>query len=498
LAKGPTLVSYIEWEDFGHPWKIDKLEPSESLPQGAEQAEVWRDENYELKAKISGTIEGSHIDIHPSGEPGSLIPVFELKGSHEYDLLDYEIGSCAVGDILSTTWKDEESDPPVVGYEAEILSSGARWNSRHVSASEAEWLSEWYLNGPRQHFIYGRGSVTRLEEKYERERKLPGNEKDTFEETKSIGGASFAFVQTDELSFLVQHTPKYLGPSWSECLSIEYRPKWGGIPEAKDREAIGALVGFLVGRELINLGHTRFDAEGRPISQVALHPRKDNLVSLCQRSGELRPVEIDPLRGGDGLEKLLNKLASNYLILKEDLRLNEALKCYWLSKERPVGLNLPVLSTGIETLASSWFESRRSKSAGVYMPKKEFGALLEEELETAGAKLADREYGDRVLNRLHGAYNMGANDRLRFFFEEIELPVGEAEWQAVKERNPMAHGAASVFDGSANEKMIKATRVYQTLFHRIVLKLLGYDGFYIDYGALGHASRTIDEPSGTA
>jgi hypothetical protein len=47
------LLSFIEWEDFGHNWKIDTLEPSESLPQGAEKAEVWRNEDYELKAKVS-------------------------------------------------------------------------------------------------------------------------------------------------------------------------------------------------------------------------------------------------------------------------------------------------------------------------------------------------------------------------------------------------------------------------------------------------------------
>lgn len=156
MAKEPTLVSYIEWEDFGHPWKIDTLEPSESLPQGAEQAEVWRDENYELKAKISGTIEGSHIDIHPEVEAGSLILLYEIQGSDEYGFSDYEIGSCALGNVLSSEWRDQTSDPPIVAYEAELFTSGARWNSRHVSASEAEWLSEWYLNGPRQPFIYGR------------------------------------------------------------------------------------------------------------------------------------------------------------------------------------------------------------------------------------------------------------------------------------------------------------------------------------------------------
>jgi len=92
---------------------------------------------------------------------------------------------------------------------------------------------------------------------------------------------------------------------------------------------------------------------------------------------------------------------------------------------------------------------------------------------------------------------MGANDRLRFFFNEIGLSVGEMEWWAIGQRNPMAHGAASVFDGSTNEIMIQATDVYRTLFHRIALKLLGYDGAYIDYGTLGHPIRDISEPSGT-
>ena len=131
------------------------------------------------------------------------------------------------------------------------------------------------------------------------------------------------------------------------------------------------------------------------------------------------------------------------------------------------------------------------------MPKEEFDALLGEELGSAKSKLESRQYGDRVFNRLSSAYSMGATDRLRFFFDEIGLSVGETEWWAIGQRNLMAHGAASVFDPSANERMIRATDVYRTLFHRIVLKLLGYDGAYIDHGTLGYPIRDISEPSGT-
>ena len=293
MPRGQSFASYIEWEYFGHDWEIDTLELSESLPQGVEKAEVWRNEHYELKAKLSGTIEGSHIDLHPKVEAGSLIPLFEIKGSDEYSIYDYEIGSCAVGNVLSSEWKDHTSDPPIVGYEAELYCSGARWIVRHGELPKTEWLSEWYLNGPHRPEMYPRGSSTELTERYKRERKLPGNEEDIFEDNKQWGGASFAFVKTDGLSFLVQHTPMDLGPSWSKCLSIEYRPVWGGIPEPNVREAIAAITSFLMGRELVNVGHTGFAADGRSISQVALNPRKDNLVSLCQREAALRPVETD-------------------------------------------------------------------------------------------------------------------------------------------------------------------------------------------------------------
>jgi hypothetical protein len=59
----------------------------------------------------------------------------------------------------------------------------------------------------------------------------------------------------------------------------------------------------------------------------------------------------------------------------------------------------------------------------------------------------------------------------------------------------MAHGNASVFDSSANDKMREATYICETLFHQILLKVLGYRGPYLDYGTLGYPQRPIDEPS---
>ena len=131
-----------------------------------------------------------------------------------------------------------------------------------------------------------------------------------------------------------------------------------------------------------------------------------------------------------------------------------------------------MLSTINEILMNAWYKSNGSKTKGIYMPKEEFDELLKDEFEAVEAKLEGVEYGDRILRRMHNAYNMGVNERFDFFFKEIGLPVGEAERKAIGARNPMAHGSSKVFDERASQKMMKDTLSYRTLFNRILLKIM--------------------------
>lgn len=55
----------------------------------------------------------------------------------------------------------------------------------------------------------------------------------------------------------------------------------------------------------------------------------------------------------------------------------------------------------------------------------------------------------------------------------------------------MAHGA---FNSEKVRHMIAMTRAYETFFARIILKLLGYQGEYVDKSTKGWPTRAIDEP----
>ena len=41
------------------------------------------------------------------------------------------------------------------------------------------------------------------------------------------------------------------------------------------------------------------------------------------------------------------------------------------------------------------------------------------------------------------------------------------------------------------------SQVYECILVRVILKLLKYDGKYIDYGTLGYPEKNIDCPSGS-
>jgi hypothetical protein len=76
-------------------------------------------------------------------------------------------------------------------------------------------------------------------------------------------------------------------------------------------------------------------------------------------------------------------------------------------------------------------------------------------------------------------------------FETIGLAIGKVEKDALKARNKMAHSSMGEIDDREIAETLRYSQAYETLFNRIFLKLLGYDGDYIDYFTPGYPHRHI-------
>ena len=315
-GNGPYL-SRIEWEGLQGKWEIEDLKESPILPSGSRKIEVWRDEQYKIKAKVTGTPTDALGGMFPEyAEPGTIVPHFEVNGSDLYGRIDYKLSNCAV---KSTLLRGNES------FEAGLITHRVRRSFLKRECAETAWLTKWYLNAYRRNtsLLYPRSVKRELKEEYRKEREFLG-EDITFEGYRKGALGLCAFVETPDVSFVVQPVPNELGPPWSKCLGIEYRHEWGGVPDADDRKVIASVLSFLMGRPLVGVGYTTFDGRGHAVEQVAINPSAGNLVAMCQRL-EQPPINLDQRRPPAIFEGLLREMVPCYLALREELNLDEAL-----------------------------------------------------------------------------------------------------------------------------------------------------------------------------
>ncbi len=108
-------------------------------------------------------------------------------------------------------------------------------------------------------------------------------------------------------------------------------------------------------------------------------------------------------------------------------------------------------------------------------------------------ELRKRGLPDEVVKNVEGANRMGLGSQMRAFLNEIELPIGEYEQRAMKARHRSAHGV----EGAASvEQLVRFGNAYAVLFERVLLRLLDYDGTYIDRTTEGWPERALTEPAG--
>lgn len=126
------------------------------------------------------------------------------------------------------------------------------------------------------------------------------------------------------------------------------------------------------------------------------------------------------------------------------------------------------------------------------MPKEDYEKAISGFIEQLTDKVSTCESRDKLINKISGAYQMGSNERFFTFLEELGLNYGKDEKESIRARNNFTHGGSNV----SYEEVLKNTRTMYLLLARVILKLLGYDGQYIDTSVNGYPRKYIDEKIG--
>lgn len=488
------LQENINFKGFGvdnfpefFPKSIDNL--------GIENIEIFRDENCRIKCKIN--FKDSNFEEY--------VKLSDISRSTQWNMDFYDYPK---QQLLLKNCKGETISGMSENYEFLISSDSMQ---RIFSEKSVEWLTEWYINGPK--YLYTRWTSRILDFTYERLRHDLGNTNSIFKShPKKIEGHDYMFIEfkdKNDVCFIIHSVPDFYNPQWSQKLGIEYRTEWN-IPNQNERKKISEIVSFLFGRQLINIGQTKFDGEGQPIEELLITPIIDPEINLknLSKNQQINPINynIPPSIYPDigSIETQLNKFIPLYIDKRDKLCLDEVFRRYWLSQSLPSYSRLIILAGGFELLSACWHESYESKSKGKFLPSNMFKNLFKDDLKSIKDKLnkleCEKDCDDfdknkeRIYQKMFELNNMGTKASIINFLNEINLKIGEVEEKAILCRNEPAHG--NILNTNEFEKLKNYEEAYRTLFNRAILKILGYEGDYIDYFSDTNVTRPINEPIG--
>lgn len=312
--------------------------------------------------------------------------------------------------------------------------------------------------------------------------------------TINLSGSSsskdYFLVKVQDIEFIVAKVPNELVPAKKQGICLEFRKDLDKINNDLINDICNFL-SFLLGDELLFLGYSVIS------NDIPIEFSLNNLINTVGHTNEnsMPPIKFNFKYQWGDIYWLVNQLLPKYLKLLKSLPLRSALSRYWISRKTPLGANLPVLASAMEILAEKYLSTIDGFKLE-YLSKDEYYQLINTEIEVLTHKLSSIEGGDKIMNKITGAFRKGPNEKIAYFFIKADIQIGKMEKKAIALRNTMAHGSTNYSNKENIYTDLIYTRVYEVLFHRIVLKLLGYDGYYIDYSLKGCPLKHIDKFAG--
>lgn len=476
-SKKENHQDHLEWEVLEFPLILTRITSTLGLYDIPKNSviEVWRGIDFKLHAVISGVTQNKDaFEIDSNKLENNFIPKETISGYSPDSLYKLDLIDCHITNVTTTLISIE---PIEISFTANLsLHSLTRTFTMH---QEPVILCEWFLSSKL--VAWFPGSTTRsLQKKYKKIRQEVDPETDGKSIESSGSTRDFALIDTPGLKCIVAVVPEGYAPEWASKVCIEYRTSFGTIPNEKRREIISEFVAFVFGCQLLKIGSTTLDNSNSLVSQYAMNYWGNNAMAKCKRSAT-PPVNINMSgTNWNRLQEVFNMLIPVYLQLEEKLELSAALWKYWVACDLAIGTNLPVFSSAVEGLAARYLKAHPEISLS-YMDITEYQELIADELQKIAVKLEGRVFKDIIINKINTAVYRGANEKMELFFKSINLTIGSLEKKAMRARNIMAHGSITGSDNDKLQEYAKLTQVYQTLFHKVMLRILNYDEHYVDY-----------------
>lgn len=316
-------------------------------------------------------------------------------------------------------------------------------------------LKEWYTNALKHMKLFSNS----CEESYEM------NYKSGIEEVKIFGKSHSdnILINLDEFSFKINKE------EGDKDISIEYSDEYGGIPTEEIRSKISLFFSFIMDRELIKLGESKYYYDDK--NEYSTHILFESVRNGVDGNALSRLNEFSNVFFGDeffysshslkfeleSIKKTLEKIIKNYLNCSNHYKFDNIIHRYLNTKVIPLNYSIPIKVTGLEMLAN------------IISKDQEFERIVNNEVfENFLKNLID--VPEELKGKIKNLNNIGIGQKLIKLVESFGLDYSKYRI-AFKVRNDLNHGSTKV----SISDMLLSDKLLRELIILIILKTLDYD-----------------------
>lgn len=443
--------------------------------------QIFRDHDYRLKGILKGVTKNpKELEYYEEDEIKTVGFIqgetIEAKSNGKLYLIE--------GFDISTIKEFPFKKDDIIYFEFECevyLESIKLLNCKNIQADK---ICEYFLCSVPRILFSGITKRINSSEHYKYRSPLDHYEEDleSFDKGYSSSWDYFLLKYENQIICIQQVNKKYL-PENVDGIIIEYRNISIDFPTENFRKIVQEFLSFIFGSHLQNIGSSSFNNGYELISTESINPWSRKLY----KNGNMNPIPLSNGRDRNFLENILNNLFSNFVKQYNQISLSDCLWKLWIGQSSPLGTNLPILSSGLESLIDSFVQFHELQKTYSKDEKKNYHILIKDDLESLEKKLEGYEFKSSIINKLKNPYNFSIGEKMRVFFKHINIHFDKKslENQALLARNHMTHQAVNYETVEEQQRIKKISDAYATLIHRVILKILGYDWYYIDYSKQG-------------
>ena len=262
-----------------------------------------------------------------------------------------------------------------------------------------------------------------------------------------------------------------------------------GLPSEDFRKKVRNCLSFIIGRPLIQTGHSVFDSDWKIVSSEAISSYSMGQAAFNIHS--MPPVPLGNKYQGELDEGIVSPILLSIYRNYDQYNFGYLSWTYWHAICAPVHIAAVHFGACIESLQKSFISSNGKLFSTSLIEKsdwKPFKTDIQEILKNMDIGEAEKKVLENKVNSLNQTPQSILTER---FLNTLDIKLSDLEKSAWKQRNNAAHGNETKEGGEI--KLIREIKVLKVIFHRVFLKIVNGGDYYVDYYTIGFPVKNLNE-----